>query len=379
MRAQLFALMGAVSACGRFGFDAQSGAPGDTPLPDTSDPAATAADFVAALTCETDLSIATVPTIDELQWLDLGGRQIVFAVHHVDSTHHEVHAHVLGVNAGQIVKVADVTSYAATDLKALGPARTSTGVLLLVYASASGTVHALGLDAAFGAATDMTIVGFDEAFVPYAKSTAAQMIVGLTTNGIVAYTVADNGATTSSALVVDTIADSPYHTSIAAYGADFIVGWTTSANTCKFVRLTAAGTITAGPLVIAGPGGCDYASAVAIGQTIVLGFVDPTGPAYSAVTDGLLATATGAQPLGAVGSDIQDLVDAGDHAIAAVRENLGDSRIVSIATTGAVTPLGADFGLTADSSDHQTASVVAGALLHARSEGGMLHVRKLCR
>jgi hypothetical protein len=52
---------------------------------------------------------------------------------------------------------------------------------------------------------------------------------------------------------------------------------------------------------------------------------------------------------------------------------------VSVATTGAVTALGTDFGLTANSNDHQTASLVAGSLLHARSEGGVLRIRKLCR
>jgi len=378
VRAWIFALS-VVAACGRFNFDGHSGSAGDdAPVPDTADPGATAADFVAAMSCETDLPIAIVPLVDQLRWLDLGGRQVVFAIYHLDNSHHELHALVLGTNSGQIVKVDDVLVYAAPDVTGLVAARTPTGMLVFGRDVAGNMVHAIALTTSFAKLGDTPLVGLEDSFEPYAKSDTAQMIAGVTANGVVAFTVDDLGAATSSTFVVDTIADSPSHASIAPVGNDFLVGWSTGAGTCKFERIDAAGASLAGPLTIGAPP-CSFGSATAVGSSIVLAFEDPSGPAYAAVTDSTLATSTTPVALGTSPSYVQELVSYPDHAVIAVSENMGDSRIVSVATTGAIMPLGTDFGLTANSSDHQTASLVAGSLLHARSEGGVLRIRKLCR
>jgi hypothetical protein len=377
VRAWIFALS-VVAACGRFGFDPHSGSAGDdAALPDTVDPGATAVDFVAAMSCETDLPIAIVPLVDQLRWLDLGGRQVVLAIYHLDNFHHEIHALVLGVNSGQIVKIEDVLVDATTDLTGLAAARTATGVLVFGRDVAGNMVHAFAFDTSFAKLGDTPLAGLEDSFEPYAKSNTAQMIAGVTPNGVVAFTVDDLGAATSSTFVVDTIADAPSRASITPLGNDFLVGWTTGAGTCKLERIDAAGASLAGPLTVAAP--CTSPSATAVGASIVLAFEDPSGPAYAASTDPTLATSTTPVALGTSPSYVQQIVGYPDHAIVAVSENMGDSRIVSVATTGAVTALGTDFGLTANSNDHQTASLVAGSLLHARSEGGVLRIRKLCR
>jgi hypothetical protein len=368
-----------VAACGRFDFDAH-GQPDAAP-PDAGAPDATAADFVAALACETDVSIGDVPLIDELQWVDLGGTQVVFAIHHLDATHHELHAHVLSVNQGQIVKVDDVTTYTAPDLVGLAVARLPVGLGVVIDDYSADAVHAIRLDAAYHAAQNTMLAPLTGEYKPYAHASSAQMIVGTTSsNSVAGFLVDDSLAPISATLSLDGTPDLPTGASIAADGAGFIVGWRSdTSGECNFERVDASGVVTAGPLGVTTPTSCSRPSAIVVGGTAILAMHDGSpSTAMTAVANAGFTSTTVPAAIGATDSEVEQLVADGTRAIAVVRTT-GDSRIVAIATDGSTQMLGSDFGLSGSDSDHETGALVAGALLHARSEGGQLRIRKLCR
>ncbi len=92
----------------------------------------------------------------------------------------------------------------------------------------------------------------------------------------------------------------------------------------------------------------------------------------------MLASVTAPVAVGDPDSIVVSLADAGTHALVAVRTN-GDSRVSTVTAAGVAAPLGTDFGLNGTDIDTETIEILDGALLHVRTESGMLQIRKLCR
>jgi hypothetical protein len=377
MRAAVLAL---IAGCGRFDFVEVVVAGGDAPA---SGDAAPVADFVAAMPCETDIAIGSVPAaIDQLVWSDFGAQQVVYAIHHLDASHHEVHAHVLSVASGHIVVGPDVTSYAAPDLTSLSVVPAPSGATLVVHDIASGTLRVVAVDHAFAMVSEMSLPLADS-YVPYARAGAAQMVVGINGGGVVAYAVDAALAITGGPYTIDSTADTPTHPSIGTLGSDFVIGWSSySANTCKFVRVDAAGSFVSPvvTLALAAGNACDYGAAAGIGAGAAIYAIQNTTTyeAYAGAFDTAFTTPTPPLAIGGADSLAENIADDTTRALVAVRTN-GDSRIASVQPDGSVAMLGSDFGLNGSDSDAETIHPLAGAIVHARSEAGMLHVRKLCR
>jgi hypothetical protein len=359
--------------CGRFDFDATRDAA-------MVDAALFAAQIAGALTCETDVAIAGVPRIDEMVWVDGGATQAIVALHHLDATHHELALYPLSIVQGAVVTSGVKTAYPVTDMIGLGAAVTATGFGVAVTSLVDDTLHAIQLDSQFAVLSDNPIANIGYATRPFAQSSSGTLVTGRDANGVVEVAIADPILSTLGAPIqIDPgPGDMP---SIVPVGAEFLVAWS-GTSACDIARVSATGSIVAGPTPLTPPGTCLQPLVVALGGGgIVYAVVSDSGSvwtAYAGAIDEALTTPTSPAAIGAVDSVPTAILDGGDRAHVAVRTT-GDSRIVDVLASGASSTVGADFGLNGSDSDMETLANVGGALVHVRTENGELQLRKLCR
>jgi hypothetical protein len=272
-----------------------------------------------------------------------------------------------------------------TDMFGLAVAPYGSGYLSAFTDLFDQHVHLLEVDAAFGMNTNVQLTNFEFSTRALATSSAGTLLVGTSTAGgvgVLSAASALQGFGTPSP--VDTMGGDA-NPSITAMGADFLVAWESPApGPCEVARVAFDGTVLAGPLAMMPPGAnhCGRPLAVALsGGGVVIGMHDATGTnpiAYAAAADSNLTAATTAVAVGDTDSDVFAVIDGGDRAYVAARTN-GDSRLSTVMPTGVTTTLGADFGLSGNDGDSQTLVLLGGALIHVRTESGMLQARKICR
>jgi len=369
------------AGCGRFGFDDVPASGGSADAAVVPDGSVDALAIVDALQCETDVVLRSVPRTDSLLWLSDGYTIAVGALLHLDDTHHEIHFYPLTVAAGAVTTTADITTYATPDMYGLTVISTSFGYAAAFTDLGDTLLHLMVLDAGFSPQSNTALTAMSYTLQPLAASTAGVRLVGTTASGVGLQVLDASNAPVGAAI---TIAGLPAaEPSITPLGADFIVGWDQGSD-CAFERISAAGSVLAGPLIVDPPGStsCGLPVALALDSGVVYTMEDRTDSlnpvSYAAGGTADLSSATTPVAIGAIDSTVQDSVKAGTNALVAVRTN-GDSRIVAVTSAGAATPLGSDFGLAGTDTDAEALTTVGGAVVHARTESGMLQIRKLCR
>jgi len=338
-----------------------------------------------ALTCETDVSLIAMPQADELHYVDNGATQGIAVLQHLDVTHHELRFYPLAVTSGAVTTPGPTTFHTAPDMVGLTVAPVGTGYVAAFTDTTSATAHVITVDASFQETGDAPLTGLAWATTPLAHKDASGLVVAQNTSTTtidVAFLDA-NLQPTGNTVTIDGAADS--FPAIAPDPTGYVVAWDhPSGGACTVARISSDGIVLAGPLSVTPPGAtaCARPSVLALTDgTIIMTMLDATvsmSPvAYAAVTGETLAATTPLQ-IGDPDSFVPDLIAGGTRAYVAVRTT-GDSRVTAVLDTGSVSPLGSDFGLTGNDADTEALVVLAGALVHIRTEGGNLIIRKLCR
>jgi hypothetical protein len=370
------------AGCGRFGFDNVTASGGSADAAVMPDGPPGTLGILDALQCETDVVLRSIPRADELLWVSDASGITVGALLHLDNTHHEIHFYPLSLTAGAVDSAADIRSYMTSDMYGLTVLETTAGYAAAFTDLADTQLHLMVLDAGFAPTSNTALTAMSSTQQPLAISTAGIRLVGTTASGIGLQALdATNAPVGSPTTITGLPADEP---SITAIGADFIVGWAAGSD-CAFERVSAAGNVLAGPLIVDPPGStsCGLPVALAIGGGGVVYTMEDTTDmanpvAYAAGGDANLTAATTPVAIGAPDSWIEGVVPNSTSALAAVRTT-GDSRVVNVTTAGIATPLGSDFGLSGTDIDAEAVLITTGEVVHARTENGMLQIRKLCR
>ncbi|MGE5183998.1 MAG: hypothetical protein ACM31C_18130, partial [Acidobacteriota bacterium] len=356
----LFGVSIAALGCGRVGFDASMA---DAPV----DAAPLADQVASALPCETDVVLRTVPRADELGWLDTADVQAVIALHHLDNTHHEIVVYPLAVVGGVVTSPSSTLAYATPDMYGLAFARAGAGYAAAVTSVADGTLHVLVFDAGFALQSDTPVTGLGGATVPFAASSAGQLLVGVDPSGGISVVAVDSAGSLAGApvTIVGGPADQP---AIAAVGADFAVaGRDNASGACKLARVALDGSIRAGPLSVTTPAAtCVSPRVRALGTGAVAYAIHDPGTvapiAYAGLIDPAFSAASAPNAVGATDSAVVAMVGDVDRADLAVRTN-GASRLAQVLAGGTTMVVGSDFGLAGTDTDTETLQVVGSALV----------------
>lgn len=363
-----------VSACGRIDFAA---GPHDAAAADaagTSD-----GDFLSALACETDVTVAAVPRADEMTWIATPATKAIAVLVHVDNTHHELRIYPLSVQDAAIVAAPPIVAYATVDMVGIQIAEVPPGFVALHTNYITHAAGAVPLDAAFAPGSAYGFGDLGEASVPYAPGA----VIGRSAAYALELQRVDAGlAPIGGASELMPSTEGAERPSITAFAGGYVVGWESGATGhCRFARLDATGARIAGPLDIAAPTTtCLHPLAVPIDATTLAYTIEAGSPSYQlygGAFDAGLSAATPPVAIGALDSTAQTLLG-GDPALVALRTQ-GDSRVAQIAASGAPTVLGADFGLAGTDIDSEGLARIGTGLVHARSESGALVIRRLCR
>ena len=379
------AVLCACVGCGRFGFNdvaSTPDAPGDTSI---SPDGPLASDIAGALACETDVSLIAMPQADELHYLDNGPTQGIIVLQHLDASHHELRFVPLAVTAGAVTTPGFTTFHASADMSGLVVVPIGSGYVAAVTDIPSSSEHVITVDATFHETADVPVSSLVYASVPLAHQPAAGLLVGTNTStgtldaAVLTAALQPSGAT----VTIDGASDS--NPAIAEYPSGYVVAWDhPNGAGCQVALISGDGVVTAGPLSLNPPGAvaCVRPRVLALADgTIIMTMIDATvtmSPVvYVAVIGASLASVTPIQ-IGNPDSIATDIISSPTGAYVAVRTT-GDSRVVSIVETSAPVPLGTDFGLSGNDLDTETLATIAGSLVHIRTEGGNLIIRKLCR
>jgi hypothetical protein len=365
------------AACGRVGFDGVDGA-GDA---GASDAGIEVPADLATLPCETDqATLGALPASDRIRVVYSGGYPYVIDIHHVTNTQHDVHAYRLGQRDGVLVATDLGVIYALPDIAGIAIETIGTDHAMFITDPVDITTRLVRFDAEFATVSDTSLGSFAHAYPPYAKSSTGRLVVGSTIGKLVQARALDASFMPSAPAV--TVAGTGNTCSIAPAGADFVVAWSSN-GLCSFARVSAAGSVIAGPVTV-DPGTTCEAPAVAMLGSGAFAYVvhDVTGngqnalyEAFGGTLSATLLSATVPMPLGATPSYAEQLVVMGNAAYVPLSNN-GTVSLVQLSDS-TITKIGDDIGSVGY--DALWLERVAGASVLFRIENQQLVVRRLCR